>query len=105
MIETNFPLDSLGEISAMYIGERLDATPIPRPPTILHTINQSIVFAIPVPTAANVKKMDATISNGFLPYLSAKLPDIITPNKHPKIAQLITQPCIEGELVIPKYAS
>ena len=56
----------------------------------------------PVPTAARVKNTEATMNNGFLPYLSAKLPEIITPNKQPKIAQPITQPCIEGELANAK---
>ncbi|MNG20925.1 hypothetical protein D3C84_1052280 [compost metagenome] len=105
MIETNFPLDSAGAISAIYIGERLEAIPIPTPPTTLHIINHSIVSTKPVPTAARVKKIEATIIKGFLPYLSDRLPEIITPSKHPKMALPITHPCIEGELVILKKTS
>ena len=53
--------------------------------------------------ADTVKSTADTISNGFLPYLSAAAPAIIAPTKHPTRAVVMATPCIKGDSLMLKY--
>ena len=73
---TILPLSLAGAISAIYIGESIEAIPTPIPATNLDTIKKSLLGAkamrreeMPNTEAANNKP-------GLLPFLSAILPAI-----------------------------
>src|SRR5690554_696875 len=89
---TNFPLTAGGDTSDKYIGEMFEAIPIPTPLMIRNKIKTFRVVAAPVPNADKANTMAARIIMNFLPYLSDKTPEIITPITHPKRALLITHP-------------
>jgi len=59
----------------------------------------------PVPIAETVKVIAAIIIKGLRPYLSDKLPAIVTPIKQPRMALPMTHPCIPGEFSIAKKIS
>ena len=96
LIETNRPRTFPGVISAIYIGERFDARPIPMPPKILNATNMLNEPAEPVPSEAATNNPADRINNLFLPRLSLSHPEITAPARHPARAQLIAQPCIKA---------
>lgn len=102
--QTRRPRMPAGEISAMYIGLRLDASPMARPPQIRQATNCSKVPAIPVPMLEIVKTSADARSAGLRPNLSLRTPESIAPARQPTSAQLIAQPCTDGD-VRPKWAS
>ena len=91
-METILPRILAGLISAIYIGEVIDAAPTPTPPIILKIINSVRVLGKAVPKAEIRKKKAEMISVFFLPSLSLNMPAIETPIMQPIRAQLAAQP-------------
>ena len=56
-----------GLTSAIYMGARADATPMPTPPTKRAILNKVKSLKSPVATADTVKNTAQTISSGFRP--------------------------------------
>jgi hypothetical protein len=81
-----------GDISAIYIGEVIDAAPTPTPPIILKITNIVTFFGSAVPTAETKNRIAATISVLFLPNQSLSSPAIETPMVQPINALAATQP-------------
>ncbi len=102
LIETKAPLIFPGVTSAMYMGERVDASPMPIPPDILNITNNRNEEAAPVPREATTKITAARRSSLFLPNRSLSHPDKTAPARHPMSAQLIAHPCMAGLPLIPK---
>ena len=103
--DTIRPRISVGLTSAMYIGARAEATPMPTPPTRRATLNIMKSLNSPVPMADTVNSTAEVVSSGFLPYRSARAPATIAPNRHPTRAVVIATPCSNGDSPIPKYIS
>ncbi len=102
-METNFPRIRAGEISAIYIGERFEASPIPMPPIIRNTLKKRKFPAKAVPTAETVKSRPDKMSRRFRPDLSLMIPDKTAPIRHPNSALLCAKPRRKGVAsVIPK---
>ena len=85
-----------GEISAIYIGAFIDATPIPKPPIILK-ITKTVTdsgnrLGRPEPYAEIVKSIAEIINDLFLPILILNFPEVIAPIKQPKRPLPTTQP-------------
>src|SRR5260370_21935535 len=95
-METSLPRNSAGETSAMYMGERLDASPIARPPEILHATKTSKVFERAVPIEESANKAADKRSMGLRPNLSVKAPESMAPRRQPTRAQPIAHPCCAG---------
>src|SRR5664279_3309523 len=93
LIETKRPLTSAGVISAIYIGERFEARPIPTPPRILNITKILNEPAAPVPKEAATNNPAEKINNFFRPSLSLSQPEITEPARHPASAQPIAHPC------------
>ena len=103
--DTSRPRASPGDTSAMYIGERAEATPMPMPPTKRAMLNNTKSLKIPVAMADTVKRMAAITKRGLRPYLSDKAPATIAPIKQPTRAVDMATPCITGDWLMPKYSS
>ena len=88
MIDTNRPRIEAGLISAMYIGERLDAKPMPMPPTNRAMLNVAKSQAAAVRIALSVNRKPATMSGGFRPKRSDSMPETAAPTKQPMSAVL-----------------
>src|ERR1700733_6332145 len=101
---TSLPRIEAGDISAIYIGERLEESPIARPPVIRQRTKAVELQAMAVPHAEMRKTAAAICRERFRPNASLSTPDISAPTKQPIRAQLITQPCCAG-VVKPKKAS
>ena len=99
------PRISAGLTSAIYIGARADATPIPTPPMKRAILNKVKSLNRPVAIADTVKSTAENINNGLRPYLSAAAPATIAPIRQPMSAVVIATPCIRGESLILKYNS
>jgi hypothetical protein len=74
----------------MYIGEIKDATPMPRPLTILPAINQLTVGASAVPTALNVKIIPARMISFRRPKRFVRAPPRAAPTAAPTRTELTT---------------
>ena len=82
----------------MYMGERLDAIPIAKPPIIRHGTNTANEDARAVPIDETANSIAAVISKRLRPNRSLRAPETIAPTRHPTSAQLIAQPCWEGSI-------
>ena len=100
--DTSLPRMAVGDISAMYMGESADAMPMPMPPTKRAMLKRVKSSNHPVATADTVKNTAAMISSGLRPYLSASMPAMVAPARHPMSAVVMATPCIRGESEIPK---
>ena len=100
--ETSLPRMAVGEISAIYIGERADATPMPMPPMKRAILNMVKSLNSPVAMADTVKNTAAMMSRGLRPYLSASAPAIMAPIRQPTRAVVMATPCIKGESAMSK---
>ena len=67
LTETKRPRTRAGEISAMYIGEAIDATPTPIPPMMRKTTKRSNVSATAVPRAETKNRMPESTRVFFRP--------------------------------------
>jgi hypothetical protein len=83
LIETNLPRHLAGEISAMYIGDRLEASPMPTPPRMRKRVCQEKVQAIAVPMAEAENRGPEQISSLLRPSRSLRTPDRIAPSRQP----------------------
>ena len=99
------PRMSAGLTSAIYIGAKAEATPMPIPPTKRAILNRMKSLNKPVAMAETVNNTADVISNGLRPYLSAAPPATIAPTRQPMSAVVIAKPCIKGESLMPKYNS
>jgi len=88
---TSFPRIRAGEISAMYMGERFDASPIATPPSIRQTTNIVKVLASAFPSEVTAKSIPAAISSRFRPKASLSAPATKAPARQPTSAQLFAQ--------------
>src|SRR5260370_24189147 len=95
-METSLTRTRAGETSAMYMGERLDARPIARPPAILHATKTSKVFERAVPIEESANKAADKRSMGLRPNLSVKAPESMAPLTQPTSAQTTPHPCCAG---------
>ena len=91
------PRISAGLTSAIYIGARAEATPMPTPPTKRAILNRVKSLNSPVPMADTVNSTADSISSGLRPYLSAAPPATIAPTRQPTRAVVMATPCIRGE--------
>lgn len=94
-----------GDTSAIYIGERPEATPMPTPPTKRAQRNAVKLLKAPVPIEEKKKISEETISRRFLPILSARLPHNVAPIMQPNNATVMASPCIVGFSSMPKNTS
>src|SRR5260370_7387801 len=92
-METSLTRTRAGETPPMYMGERLDARPIARPPAILHATKTSKVFERAVPIEESANKAADKRSMGLRPNLSVKAPESMAPRRQPTRAQPIAHPC------------
>ena len=99
------PRISVGLTSAIYIGAKAEATPMPIPPMKRAILNKVKSLNRPVPMAETVNSTAENISNGFRPYLSAATPATMAPARQPTSAVVIATPCIRGESLMPKNNS
>src|SRR6266852_503800 len=95
-METSLPRNSAGETSAMYMGERLDASPIANPPAILQVTKAPKVFERAVPIEESANNIADKRSMGFRPNLSVRAPESMAPSRQPTRAQPIAHPCCAG---------
>ena len=72
---TSLPRIWAGAISAIYIGERLDARPMATPPQIRQAMKTWNWLAAPVPIEETAKITAAAISSFFRPNRSLSTPD------------------------------
>ena len=92
LTETSLPRICAGAISAIYIGERLDARPMATPPSIRHATKMAKFGASALPNEVTANK-NADSSNNFLrPNLSLNAPATSAPTRQPMSAQLFAQP-------------
>ena len=61
------PRISVGLTSAIYIGDKADATPMPTPPIKRAILNREKSLKRPVPTADKVNSTAAVVKRGFRP--------------------------------------
>src|ERR1039457_3899288 len=92
LMETSLPRICAGAISAIYIGERLDARPMATPPKMRHAMKMVKLLASALPREVTAKTSAATINNRLRPNLSLNAPAINAPTKQPISAQLLAQP-------------
>src|SRR5580704_8049365 len=89
---TRRPLHAAGLISAMYIGDTLEARPIAPPPTMRHVMNVAKLDDHPVKTDEMAKSKAEKTRTFFRPRLSLILPAMSDPTKHPTKAELFAHP-------------
>ena len=99
------PRISAGLTSAIYIGARAEATPMPTPPIKRATLNKVKSLNSPVAMAETVKSTADSVSSGLRPYLSAAEPATMAPIRQPTRAVDMATPCINGLLLMAKYNS
>src|ERR1035438_380430 len=95
-MDTSLPLMLAGEISEMYIGDRLEARPMATPPIMRQDMNMAKVGDRALPADVTAKSRAARISRRFRPNLSLRTPAARAPARHPTRAQLFAQPTREG---------
>ena len=86
---TRRPRIPAGDISAIYIGESIEATPTASPPINRAKINSKNVLGRAERIADMAKNRAAAIRIFFLPNLSLNIPAILAPMIHP-IKRLLT---------------
>ena len=91
------PRISAGLTSAIYMGERAEATPMPTPPTKRAILNKVKSSKRPVPMADTVKSTAAVVSSGLRPQRSAAAPATIAPTRQPINAVVMATPCNNGD--------
>ena len=96
------PRISAGLTSAIYMGDKAEATPMPTPPINRAILNKVKSLNRPVAIAETVNSIAASISKGLRPHLSAAEPATIAPIRQPTRAVDIAMPCIKGESAMPK---
>ncbi len=101
---TSRPRRWAGAISAMYIGERLDAMPIATPPAIRHVTKAVNDPAHPVSTDDSAKSSAAARSSFFRPNRSLNAPVASEPIRQPASAHEFAHP-ISAAVVRPKLFS
>ena len=99
---TILPRICAGLTSAIYIGAKAEATPMPMPPMKRAILNKVKSLNNPVPMADTVNNTADSINNGLRPYLSAAEPATIAPIRQPTKAVDMATPCISGESLIAK---
>src|SRR5690242_6529846 len=92
LTETMRPLMLAGDISAMYMGDSIDAMPTPRPPMMRKNTNQNSWCERPTPIAEMPNRKADNISPGFLPYRSEIDPAIRHPAIQPRYRLLTAKP-------------
>ena len=103
--ETIRPRICAGLTSAIYIGARAEATPMPTPPTKRAMLNSVKSLNRPVPMADTVNSTADVVSSGLRPQRSAAAPATIAPTRQPTKAVVMATPCISGLSAMPKYSS
>ena len=103
--DTSFPRMFAGATSAIYIGDRPEAMPMPTPLRKRAARNRPKVLKYPVAYAETMKMMAAVVSNRLRPSLSARVPAVMAPVRQPTRAMLIASPCICGFDEMSKYTS
>ena len=92
LTETMRPRIRAGEISAMYIGEAIEATPTPTPPRMRKTTKRPNESASAVPTAETRNRMPERTWVFFRPAKSLTNPATDTPITQPSKALEAAQP-------------
>src|ERR1035441_3347156 len=101
---TKRPRQGAGLTSEMYVGDKLDATPMATPPAIRQVTNRLNVFDQPVRMEETAKRSAAAISIFFRPMRSLSAPEIMDPSRQPSRAQLFAHP-MSCALLSKKYRS
>ena len=96
LTETSLPRISAGAISAMYMGERLEARPMPTPPTMRKTTKTVKSGARAVQTAETVKNAPARMRSRLRPKRSERPPETSAPMRQPTRALDMAQPICDG---------
>lgn len=96
LTETILPLMRAGDISAIYIGDVIEAAPTPIPPIILKIMNIVKFLGKAVPRADAKKKTADKIRTFFLPSKSLSIPAMETPMMQPTRAQEAAHPVSVG---------
>ncbi|GMA51407.1 hypothetical protein GCM10025857_27640 [Alicyclobacillus contaminans] len=96
LVPTKRPRMRAGEISEMYIGETMEATPIPSPPINLDSTNIATEFAAAQPRLEMTNSTPANRRTGFLPARSLRNPATSTPIMAPKGMLADTNPVTPG---------
>ena len=94
--DTRRPRMRAGAISAMYIGDRLEASPMAVPPSIRQATKTVNVGARPLPIEVTMKTRAATVRSFFRPKRSLRAPAARAPTRQPMRAQLLAQPLAEA---------
>ena len=91
-MDTSLPRISVGAISAMYMGETFEASPIPIPPTMRATINGVKLCESAVKMADIVNSTAAPMRIFLRPRRSVIAPESRAPARQPASAELIAHP-------------
>ena len=89
---TSLPLLSAGAISEMYIGPTTESAPTASPAMRRKAISTHWLEASAQPTEEMTNSSAMARKTFLRPYLSAKLPVNIAPNRHPIVRELTTKP-------------
>ena len=90
--ETNVPRYLAGASSAIYMGDRMEATPTAIPPNILEKRKKESEWDEALPIAERKNRKAANISTFLRPYWSPAFPAIKTPAMQPNNKLLTVQP-------------
>ena len=101
---TSRPRRWAGAISAMYIGDRLDAMPMATPPAMRQVTKAVNEPAQPVSADDPANSRDDASSSALRPNRSLRAPVAIEPSRHPTSAQEFAHP-ISAAVVRPKAFS
>ncbi len=99
LIETNLPRNRAGAISAMYMGERFDASPMATPPKIRQPTKTKRVGASPLPMEVTPKSKAEKINSFLRPQRSLRAPAASAPARQPTNAQLLAHPTSTGSWI------
>ena len=91
-MDTSLPRIWAGAISAMYMGERLEARPMATPPRMRHVTKMKKVGATALPREVTANSRAEVINNFFRPKRSLNAPAKREPKRQPMRAQLLAQP-------------
>ena len=91
-METSRPRICAGATSAIYIGDKFDASPMATPPSIRQKMKMEKLPASALPSEVTAKSNADKISSRFRPNLSLNAPAISAPTRQPMSAQLFAQP-------------
>ena len=91
-MDTSLPRIWAGAISAMYMGDRLEARPMATPPRIRHVTKMKKVGATAFPREVTANSRAEAINNFFRPNRSLRAPAKREPKRQPMRAQLLAQP-------------